>query len=186
MGAAALLAATLYGTKAHYVREPQKDDRKDEKYVDDLLFPIAMAKLNENQLKVLKIISESDYEVEGGPTILDERKIHGSITRVKLLEKLRWNYPINRTKFMRREGSTRLLGITKKLEDAGLIIKIPYTERYVNIAMNSRLVVGDGGNIQRIEDRSVSDKWILKRNDKEIRFEVTSESRRKAGDTLMF
>ena len=59
MGAGALLAATLYATKAHYVREPQEGDPKDEKYVEDLpMFPIAMAKLNENQLKVLKVISE--------------------------------------------------------------------------------------------------------------------------------
>jgi hypothetical protein len=187
MGAAALLAATLYGTKAHYVREPQKEDPKDEKYVDDLpVFPIAMAKLNENQLKVLKIISESDYEIEGGPAALDKRRIHGSITRTRLLKRLCWDSPVKTTKFMRREGNTRLLGITKKLEDAGLIMKVPYTERYVNIAMNSRSVVEGGVYTRRIEDHTIPDKWILKRNDKELRFEITSAGRRRARDTLMF
>ena len=39
--------------------------------VEDLpMFPIAMAKLNENQLKVLKIISESIYKIEGGSAAL--------------------------------------------------------------------------------------------------------------------
>src|ERR671910_366512 len=87
MGAAALLASTLYGTKAHYVREPQRDDPKNEKYVDDLpVFPIAKSRLNENQLKVLKIIAEGSYEVEGPNNLTNGRKVQGSITRTKLLE----------------------------------------------------------------------------------------------------
>ena len=87
MGTGALLCATIYGTKAHYVREPQKGDSKNKKYVDDLpVFPIARAKLNANQLKVLKIISESTYAIEDTPPSVDSKLVEGSITRVKLLK----------------------------------------------------------------------------------------------------
>jgi hypothetical protein len=77
------------------------------------------------------------------------------------------------------------LGITRKLEDAGLIIKIPYTERYVNVTINLKSVVEDGYT-RRIKDHTIPDKWTVKRNDREIRFEITSAGKRKARDALMF
>jgi hypothetical protein len=186
MGTGALLCATIYGTKAHYVREPQKGDSKNKKYVDDLpVFPIARAKLNANQLKVLKIISESTYAIEDTPPSADSKLVEGSITRVKLLKKLGWDNPIMTTRLMRREGNTKLLGITKKLIGAGLINKIPYTERYINIAIKTKSLFEDGYT-RRIEDHTIPDKWIIKRNDKEVRFEITPAGRRQARDALMF
>jgi hypothetical protein len=186
MGAGALLCATIYGTKAHYVREPQKGDSKNKKYVDDLpVFPIARAKLNANQLKVLKIISESFYVIEDTPPSADSKLVEGSITRVKLLKKLGWDKPIMTTGLMRREGNTKLMGITKKLVGAGLINKIPYTERYVNIAIKTKSLFEDGYT-RKIEDHTIPDKWIIKRNDKEVRFEITPAGRRQARDALMF
>ena len=69
--------------------------------------------------------------------------------------------------------------------EAGLIDKIPNTESYVNVAKKTKLVVEDGYT-RRIEDSRIPDKWILKRNDKEVRFEITSAGRRRARDTLLF
>ena len=71
------------------------------------------------------------------------------------------------TRLMRREGNTKLLGITKKLIGAGLINKIPYTERYINIAIKTKSLFEDGYT-RRIEDHTIPDKWIIKRNDKEV------------------
>jgi hypothetical protein len=186
MGAAALIAATIFGTKAYYVREPQKGDSKGSKYVDELpVFPIGIAKLNDNQLKVLKIISQSTYEIEGGPTNFHKDKINGSISRTQLLEELGWDKKVKAAGTTRKEGNTRLLAITKKLLDAGLISKIPYTEKYVNIATKTQLVF-ENGFAKRIEDKSIPDRWVVKRNDKEIRFEITAAGKRQARDSFMF
>ena len=186
MGAAALLSATLYGTKAYYVREAQKGDYPDQKYVDELpVLSIGRAKFNKNQLEVLKIISESNYQIEGGLIGLDRKVIEGSITRKKLLEKLGWDKSVSNSKFTRREGNTRLLGITKKLIETNLIDKIPHTETYVNRAVKTKTVIEDGIT-RKIEDNTIPDDWRIKRNDKEIRFEITPAGRRQAKDTLMF
>jgi hypothetical protein len=58
---------------------------------DAFPFPIARAKLNANQLKVLKIISESIYAIKDAPPSADSKLVEGSITRVKLLKKLGWD-----------------------------------------------------------------------------------------------
>ena len=178
MGAAALLSATLYGTKAYYIREEQKGDPPDQKYVDELpVLPIGIARLNKNQLTVLKIISDSTYEIEGGPPELDSKPIKGSITRTKLLEKLKWDKSIRNSKFTRKEGNTRLLGISKKLIEANLINKIPYTEIYENRAVKTTTVIVDG-YVRKIEDKNIPDHWVIKKNEKEIRFEITPAGRR--------
>ena len=67
-------------------------------------------------------------------TVLEKTRVHGSITRTRLLEKLGWDRPVKMTKFMRREGNTRLLGVTKKLVEAGLIDKIPNTESCMSMS----------------------------------------------------
>lgn len=148
MGAAALLSATLFGTKAYYVRQPQKEDPRGKTYVDELpVLPIGTAKLNKNQLQVLKVISESYYEIEGGPDRLDKRRIDGSIARRKLIEKLGRDKPVRDSKFSRKEGNTRLLGIKKKLIEAGLINKIPFTERYYNTHLEKMTSLNGSSNL---------------------------------------
>jgi ribosomal protein L28 len=62
---------------------------------------------------------------------------------------------------------------------------VTVTETYANIATKTRLVFEDGYT-RRIEDPNIPDKWIVKKNDKEIRFEITSAGRRRAKDSLMF
>ena len=129
VAAATILAATFYGTRAHYVKEPQKGDSRGSKYVYELpIQPIGIAKLNENQLKVLKVISESEYEIENTPKSSDNKKTLGSISRTNLLEKLGWSKPVKGSNTPRKEGNTRLLGITKKLEESQLITKMHFTE----------------------------------------------------------
>jgi Family of unknown function (DUF6293) len=186
MGAAALLSATLFGTKAYYVRHPQKDDPRGKTYVDELpVLPIGTAKLNKNQLQVLKVISERYYEIEGGPDRLDKRRINGSIARRKLIEKLGWDKPVRDSKFSRKEANTRLLGITKKLVEAGLINKIPFTEKYVNTAARTKTTIKDG-YVTQTDDNNIHENWIIAKNDKEVRFEVTPAGKRQARNAFMF
>ena len=96
------------------------------------------------ELDVLKIISESSYEIEGGPKELNRKKIDGSITRKKLLQKLDWG----------QKGNTRLLGITNRLEKAGLINKIPYTETFANRADKWKTIFEDGYS-KRVIDETI-------------------------------
>lgn len=186
IAAASILSATFLGTKAYYIKEPQKGDPRGKKYVDELpVRPIGIAKLNENQLNVLKIIAESTYEIEGGTKDLDKKPIIGSISRINLLKKLGWDDLANGYKTKQRSGNTRLLGITKKLEESGFIKKHPYIERYVNQAEKIKTIV-KSGRIERIADKSIKDKWIIKKIENEVRFEVTAPGKRQARDAFMF
>lgn len=185
--AAAILAATFYGTRAHYVREPQKNDPRNKKYVDELpVQPIGMAKLNQNQLKVLKIIAENIYEIPNTPNGKDRKETEGSITRSDLLKKLGWDKMIKGT-VSRREGNTRLLGITKKLEESRLISKIPYTEYYVDLNEHLRTKEKfDGTYYTKVKNEDYEPKWIIVKNEKEVRYEITAAGKRKARDAFMF
>ena len=188
IAAATILAATFYGTRAHYVKEPQKGDTRGTKYVYELpIQPIGIAKLNDNQLTVLRIISESIYEIENTPKVFDKNKISGSITRPELLEKLGWAKPVKGSKFQRREGNTRLLGITKKLEQASLIKKIPYTEFYVDKNENKKFnIVYESGYAKQIKNEKYKPNWQIDKNEKEVRYEITASGKRKARDRFMF
>ena len=188
IAAATILAATFYGTRAHYIREPQKGDPRRTKYVYELpIQPIGIAKLNQNQLDVLKIISESSYEIENVPKGQDSKKEIGSITRAKLLEKLGWSKPVKDSKFPRREGSTRLLGITKKLRESRLIEQVDFTEYYEdqNESKKTKIVYEDGYANKVKNEKYLSD-WKLIRNEREVRYQVTASGKRKARDSLMF
>jgi len=188
IAAAAILAATFYGTRAQYIREPQKGDPRGTKYVYELpIQPIGIARLNENQLKVLKIISESEYEIENTPNGFDSHKEYGSITRSKLLEKLGWDKTIKGSNFARKEGNTRLLGITKKLEESQLITKSHYTEFYQDQNENKKFkTIFEDGYSKKIENKRYSPDWKILRNEKEVRYQVTAAGKRKARDAFMF
>jgi hypothetical protein len=188
VAAATILAATFYGTRAHYVKEPQKGDLRGMKYVYELpIQPIGIAKLNQNQLTVLKIISESSYEIENTPKNISHIQIPNSITRADLLKKLGWAKPVKGSKFPRKEGNTRLLGITKKLYESGLINKIPYTEFYVDGNERKKFkLIYENGYAKKIPDEKYRPHWQIERNEREIRYEITSSGKRKAKDQLMF
>ncbi len=188
VAAAAILAATFYGTRAHYVKEPQKGDPRGTKYVYELpIQPIGIAKLNENQLMVLKVISESTYEIENTPKGLDSKKNSSSITRTNLLEKLGWAKPVKGSNFPRKEGNTRLLGITKKLEESQLITKIHFTEYYEDQNENKKMkIIYEDGYAKKIENKNYSPDWKIIKNEKEVRYQITAAGKRKARDTFMF
>ena len=188
VAAATILAATFYGTRAHYVKEPQKGDPRGTKYVYELpIQPIGIARLNQNQLDVLKIIANSTYEIDDVPKGLDNKKISGSITRFKLLQKLGWAKPVKGSKFPRREGGTRLLGITKKLRDAGLVEQIDFIEFYENQNESKKLkIIYQDGYAKKIENKKYVSDWKILRNEREVRYEITAAGKRKARDAFMF
>jgi hypothetical protein len=188
IAAATILAATFYGMRAHYVREPQKGDPRRTKYVYELpIQPIGIAKLNQNQLDVLKIISDSIYQINNTPKGLDNKKVNGSITRFKLLEKLGWEKPLKGSKYPKRTGDTRLLGITKKLRDARFIEQIKHTEFYEdqNDSMKFKTVY-ENGYAKKVVNKKYSPDWKIQKNEKEIRYQITAAGKRKARDTFMF
>jgi hypothetical protein len=188
VAAAAILAATFAGTRAHYVLMPQTGDPRGTKYVYELpIQPIGLAKLNQNQLDVLKIISESTYEIENTPKGQDSNKESGSITRSQLLEKLGWAKPVKGTNYPRREGSTRLSAITKKLLDAKLIDEIGYIEFYEdqNESKKTRVIYNDG-YAKKIKNEKYVASWKLMQNKRETRYQITTSGKRKARDSFVF
>ncbi len=188
VAAATILAATFYGTRAHYIREPQKGDPRGTKYVYELpIQPIGIAKLNQNQLDVLKIISGSTYKIEDTPEGQDSKKESGSITRAKLLEKLGWAKPVKGSNFPRRQGSTRLLGITKKLLESGLITQTDYTEFYDDLNESKKIrVIYENGYAKKIKNEKYKPDWKLMQNKREARYHISSSGKRKARDALVF
>ena len=188
IAAATILAATFYGTRAHYVREPQPGDSRKTKYVYELpIQPIGTAKYNQNQLDVLKIIAESVDEITDTPEGLDSKKNPGCIKRLVLLEKLGWDTPVKTKSGERPEGGTRLRGITKKLEADGFIKKIKFVESYYdeNFDQKEKTVI-KGGYTQKVENEDYRPSWKIKQDEREVRFEITPSGKRKARDFLMF
>ena len=192
MAAATMISATWHGTNAYYILKPQDGDSKDKKYVIEVpVKPIGTAKMNENQLKVLKIIADSKYFIENSPNGMEIKISEGMITRQNLLEKLNWN----NKKQDSGNGSTRLLGITKKLEKSGYIEKIGYTEYYAfdsgkkldsdqeleKSGKNFRIKIIENGNAKY-------EKWPLRiqKNDRESRYHVTSLGKRISRDSYIF
>lgn len=188
VAAAAILAATFYGTRAHYVREPQKEDPRGTKYVYELpIEPIGIARLNQNQLDVLKIIADSTYEIDDSPKRIVTKKVSGSITRSKLLEKLGWSKPVKGSKFPRREGGTRLRGIIKKLRNAGFVEQIDFTEYYEDQNQSKKFkTVYEDGYAKKVENKKYVPDWKIIKNEREVRYEVTTAGRRKGRDAFMF
>lgn len=186
VAAATILAATFYGTRAHYVREPQKGDPRKTKYVYELpIQPIGIAKLNQTQLEVLKLIADSTYEIKDTPKGLDSHKVTGSIIRNELLEKLGWSKQVKGSS--RKEGSTRLNGITKKLRDAGFIEQIDFTESYENKNDSKKLrVVYVDGYAKKVTNTKYVPDWKIVINEREVRYVITSAGKRKARDAMMF
>ena len=92
VAAATMISATWHGTRAYYILKPQEGDSKNKKYTIEVpVKPIGTAKMNENQLKVLKIIANSKYFIENSPEGIESEVLEGMITRQNLLEELKWN-----------------------------------------------------------------------------------------------
>jgi ribosomal protein S8 len=167
MAAATMISATWYGTKAHYVLEPQKGDPEDTQYVRDLpVKSIGTAKMKDNQLTILKMINESNYEIPNTPTeISQEHKdiTKGTITRKKLLEAIESNSITEKKNNKKTLNKRSLETIAKALEKDGYIESIKGVEQYVykNKYGKEKILGTDD------EDEDEADKiTIQKKNDK--------------------
>ena len=134
MAGATMISATWYGTKAHYVLEPQKGDPEDTQYVRDLpVKSIGTAKMKYNQLTILKMIDESNYYIQNTPEGISQEDIDitkGSITRKNLLTKIECeDYKKKNNKKILNKRS--LETIAKALEKDGYIESIKDVEQYV-------------------------------------------------------
>ena len=134
IAAAAMLSATFFGTKAHYIKEPQKGDPRGTMYVEELpIKPMGVAKTNASQLEILKIIVNNDFKIDNTPSNLEVETTKGIITRQKLLElgnQLREKSNKKAKKKLKKLTPTTLSGITDKLEKAGYIEKDHFVEYY--------------------------------------------------------
>ena len=186
VAAGTVLAATFYGTRAQYVLEPQEGDPKKTKYVYELpIQPIGIAKLNQTQLDVLKIIAESTYEIENTPKGFNSHKINGSIIRTVLLKKLGWDMKSEDSS--RAVGATKLSAIAKKLCKSRLIEQINFIEYYVDNNSNKKeLIRYDHGYPKKVKNLKYFPDWEMAKNTREIRYVVTSAGKRKARDAMMF
>jgi hypothetical protein len=192
VAAATMISATWHGTRTYYILKPQEGDSKNKKYTIEVpVKPIGTAKMNENQLKVLKIIANSKYFIENSPKGMELKVSEGMITRQNLLEKLKWKTK----KQDSGNGSTRLLGITKKLERSGYIEKIGHTEFYTfdsgkKLEPEQELEKsGKNFRIKIIENGTVKyEKWPLKiqKNDRESRYQITALGKRISRDAYIF
>ena len=186
VAAGAVLAATFYGTRAQYVLEPQKGDSRKTKYVYELpIRPIGIAKMNQNQLDVLKIIAESTYEIEDTPKNLDSHKTDGCITRNKLLEKLGWDKKDENSS--RKLGATKLTAIAKKLKASGNIEQINFIETYVDKNFDKKEITNiSHGYTSKTKNKKQRANWEIVKNTNEVRYVVTTAGKRQARDSLMF
>ncbi len=196
MAAATMISATWYGTKAHYVLEPQPEDPEDKQYVLDLpVKGLNMARTKDMQLTILKIISESNYFIENTPKGInqEDREItKGSITRTKLLEKIN-NLKENKKKNIRIEHST------KELEKDGYIESVRDVKQYVykdrfgkeKVLKQSRIQKDNDKYFVEIKTKNGSEfiEWPLKTrisNKNAVRYKITPAGIRTARESIMF
>lgn len=186
VAAGTVLAATFYGTRAQYVLEPQKGDSRKTKYVYELpIRPIGIAKMNQNQLDVLKIIAESTYEIEDTPKNFDSKKTDGCITRTKLLAKLGWDKKSDNSS--RKLGATKLTAIAKKLKASGNIEQINFIETYVDKNFDKKEITNiSHGYTSKTKNKKHRANWEIVNNTNEVRYVVTAAGKRQARDSLMF
>ena len=175
MAGATMISATWYGTKAHYVLEPQKGDPEDTQYVRDLpVKSIGTAKMKDNQLTILKMINESNYKIPNTPKGISKKDIDitkGSITRKQLLEKIDSYSITEKTNNKKTLNKRSLETIAKALEKDGYIESIKGVEQYVykdKYGKEKILVTDDKDKADKDKaDKHKADKiTIQKKNDK--------------------
>ena len=196
MAAATMISATWYGTKAHYVLEQQAEDPDDKQCVVDLpVKTLGTAKTKDIQLKILKIIDESEYWIENTPEGISKKDrdiTKGSITRKKLLEKVS-KFKENKNKKVRLENSTKVL------EEAGYIESIKDVKQYVyKDKFGKEKPLGENPTIQKknnkyyveIETRKGAEfvEWPLKTkiDGNMLRYKITPAGKRTSHEAIMF
>ena len=203
MAGATMISATWYGTKAHYVLEPQKGDPEDTQYVRDLpVKSIGTAKMKDNQLTILKMINESNYQIQNTPEGISQEDIDitkGSITRKNLLEKIDSYSITKKTNNKKTLNKRSLETIAKALEKDGYIESIKDVEQYVyKNKVGKEKILGDNTSIQKNNNKYYIEietpkgvefiEWPLKtRIDGSMsRYVITPAGKRVAREAIMF
>ena len=203
MAGATMISATWYGTKAHYVLEPQKGDPEDTQYVMDLpVKSIGTAKMKDNQLTILKMINESNYYIQNTPEGISQEDIDitkGSITRKNLLEKIDSYSITKKTNNKKILNKRSLETIAKALEKDGYIESIKDVEQYVyKNKVGKEKILGDNTSIQKNNNKYYIEietpkgvefiEWPLKtRIDGSMsRYVITPAGKRAAREAIMF
>ena len=203
MAGATMISATWYGTKAHYVLEPQKGDPEDTQYVMDLpVKSIGTAKMKDNQLTILKMINESNYYIQNTPEGISQEDIDitkGSITRKNLLEKIDSYSITKKTNNKKTLNKRSLETIAKALEKDGYIESIKDVEQYVyKNKVGKEKILGDNTSIQKNNNKYYIEietpkgvefiEWPLKtRIDGSMsRYVITPAGKRAAREAIMF
>ena len=155
MAAAAILAATMRGTKAYYVLDRRMNPRQ-KSYVEELPVPsIGVAEMNTNAKKVLDLIDDASKE-----------KL--PITNQDILREMGWGEKIRNNDIPgmrnRQHRATTLASIVKNLENDGYITIIKEVIEKRNV---------DDGASQYTHK-------VRKRN--QNRYEITSAGRRRVKD----
>ena len=132
MAAAAILAATMRGTKAYYVLNRRKNPGQ-KSYVEELpIPPIGIVKMNETQQKILELISKGTFVLRHPDGKILDKQGPGVITNQKILSTMKWSNQISSGGRKRQKGATRLRAIAKNLERKGYITilkEVPALER---------------------------------------------------------
>ena len=203
MAGATMMSATWYGTKAHYVLEPQKGDSDDKQYVVDLpVKSIGTAKMKDNQLTILKMINESNYYIQNTPEGISQEDIDitkGSITRKNLLEKIDSYSITKKTNNKKILNKRSLETIAKALEKDGYIESIKDVEQYVyKNKVGKEKILGESTSIQKNNNKYYIEietpkgvefiEWPLKtRIDGSMsRYVITPAGKRAAREAIMF
>ena len=203
MAGATMISATWYGTKAHYVLEPQKGDSDDKQYVVDLpVKSIGTAKMKDNQLTILKMINESNYQIQNTPEGISQEDIDitkGSITRKNLLEKIDSYSITKKTNNKKILNKRSLETIAKALEKDGYIESIKDVEQYVyKNKVGKEKILGESTSIQKNNNKYYIEietpkgvefiEWPLKtRIDGSMsRYVITPAGKRVAREAIMF
>ena len=132
MAAAAILAATMRGTKAYYVLNRRKNPGQ-KSYVEELpIPPIGIVKMNETQQKILELISKGTFVLRHPDGKILDKQGPGVITNQKILSTMKWSSQVSSGVWKRQKGATRLHAIAKNLERKGYITilkEVPALER---------------------------------------------------------
>lgn len=186
MAAATMIAATFFGTKADYVLDPQIGEKKKSYVINLPVKPIAKAKVNKAQQKVLQIITESQYAIENTPKGVEEEVISGCVKRSTIFEKMKWT----------KSKNTTLNGITAKFKKEGWIEEEVIRPKFYVLPNGKKLPLdsmieskGRETRVKYIEDeKTVYAPWPLNlaTNDRETLFKVTQLGRLVSRDEFDF
>ena len=209
IAAASILAATFYGTRANYIREPQPKDPRGTRYVEEIpIQPIGIAKTNTAQKEILEIISNSVYEINSDKVLdneeidqkhmkkirdviekSDKKRTDGAIRSTELVEKwMKSEKNKGRTNRKERNFSvasarTKVKALVDKLIKARYVEKIEGTEEWEIINLKDQY---ERTGTFKAKNPKFKPEIGIKVKENEIYYKITVAGRRKAKDRLIF